>query len=201
MVVVYLALAVLAATGVARMRRGRSALLCATLAALVIADFWIAPFPLASIECPPIYRILRDRPEPGAVVELPLGLGDGLEEITPIDRRMLVCQAIHQRPLVGGFLARLPSAVLDTYRADPLIATWLRLSGARANAIPAGGAANATLAAQRMDLDDIAFVVLNRRTASPELRDYVEHVLPLAVISRDDERTLFARLPHDPFGG
>jgi hypothetical protein len=201
MVIVDLALAVLAATAVATLRRPRSALLVSGLAALVLADFWIAPFPLASIECPPIYRILRDRPERGGLAELPLGLGDAFGDVTPFDRRTLVCQAIHERPIVGGFVTRLPPSVLAAYRADPLIATWLRLSGARTNAIPAGGPANVTLAAQRMDLDDIAFVLLNRRTASPELRDYVEHVLPLEVVSQDDERTLFARLSHDPVSG
>jgi hypothetical protein len=197
MVVVYLAIAMLAATTAAQVR-WRRPLMVPALAALVLADFWIAPLPLASIECPPIYRVLRDRPERGAVAELPLGLGDGFGEVTPVDHHMLVCQTVHERPVVGGFLARLPANVLAAYRADPLIATWLRLSGARAGA--GGEPADASLAARRMDLDGITFILLNRRTASPELRDYVEHVLPLAVISQDDERTLFVRWPHDGMG-
>jgi len=198
MVVVYLALAMLAATTVARARWGRSMMMSSALAALVLADFWIAPFPLAPIECPPIYRVLRDRPERGALAELPLGLGDGFGDITPADHRMLVCQAIHGRPVVGGFLARLPSGVLAAYRADPLIATWLRLSGAHTNAVGEGSVAGATVAEQQMDRDDIAFVLLNRRAASPQLRDYVERVLPLTVVSQDEERTLFVRARHDP---
>jgi hypothetical protein len=80
------------------------------------------------------------------------------------------------------------------------MAAWLRLSGARAGAGAGREPADASIAAQRMDLDGIAFILLNRRTASPELRDYVEHVLPLAVISQDDERTLFVRWPHDGMG-
>jgi hypothetical protein len=114
---------------------------------------------------------------------------------------MLVCQTIHGRPLVGGVLARLPANVLATYRADPLIATWLRLSGARANVVSDGGLAGGMLAAQRMEMDDIAFVMLNRRSASPQLRDYVEHVLPLAAVSQDEERTLFVRIAHGRIGG
>ena len=198
MVVVYLALAMLAATAVARARWGRSTMACAALAALVLADVWIAPFPLAPIACPPMYQVVRDRPEQGALVELPLGLGDGFGEITPVDHRMLVCQAIHGRPLVGGFLARLPRRVVAAYRADPLIATWLRLSGADTRTIGDGTAASATIAGHQLDEDDIAFVLLNRRTASPQLRDYVERVLPLTVVSQDEERTLFVRTPHGP---
>jgi hypothetical protein len=117
MVVVYLALAMLAAMSIPRLGR-RPALVCSACAVLVLADFWIAPFPTVSIECPAIYRVLRDRPESGAVAELPLGLGDGLGALTPFDGRVLVCQTIHEHPLVGGVLARLPANVLATSRAN-----------------------------------------------------------------------------------
>jgi hypothetical protein len=200
MVIVDLALAMLAATAVATLRPRRSALLVSGLAALVLADSWIAPMPLAPIACPPIYRVLRDRPERGALAELPLGLGDAFGDVTPFDRRTLVCQAIHERPIVGGFVTRLPPSVLAAYRADPLIAAWLLLSGAPAVGSD-GEVPDASVAAQRMDRDDIAFVLLNRRTASPALRDYVERVLPLTVVSQDDERTLFVRSPRDRIGG
>jgi hypothetical protein len=199
MVVVYLALAMLAAMSIPRFGR-RSALVCSVCAVLVLADFWIAPFPTASIECPAIYRVLRDRPESGAVAELPLGLGDGLGALTPFDDRVLVCQTIHGRPLVGGVLARLPSNVFATYRADPLIAAWLRLSGAAANVAPEATLPDGTLAGERMAADDIMFVMLNRRTASPQLRDYVEHVLPVTMLAQDEERTLFARLDRSRIG-
>jgi hypothetical protein len=200
MVIVYLALAMLAATGIPQFGRRRAALACSACAVMVLADFWIAPFPTASIECPAIYRVLRDRPEPGAVAELPLGLGDGFGALTPVDHRVLVCQAIHGRPLLGGVLARLPSNVLATYRADPLIAAWLRLSGAKADVVPEAPLPDGTLAGQRMALDDVAFVMLNRRSASPQLRDYVEHVLPVTILAQDEERTLFVRLDRSRIG-
>jgi hypothetical protein len=194
MVFVYLALAVLAATSIAHAGWRRPGVVWLALAALLLLDFWIAPFPIASVECPSIYRVLKDRPERGALAELPLALGDGFGELTPVDHHMFVCQTIHERPLVGGVLARLPTNVLASYRADPLIATWLRLSGAHADVIPDEEAAGRALAGQRMEMDDIAFVLLNRRSASPQLRDYVEHELPLAVVSQDEDRTLFVRI-------
>jgi hypothetical protein len=83
----------------------------------------------------------------------------------------------------------------SAYRADPLIAAWLRLSGARGDVVGNDSMPDAEVAGQRMDQDGIAFVLLNRRTASPQLREYVEHVLPLAVISEDAGRTLFVRVP------
>jgi hypothetical protein len=193
MIVVYLALAMLAAMSIPQFGRRWPALVCSACAALVLADFWIAPFPTAPIECPAIYRVLHDRPESGAVAELPLGLGDGFGALTPVDHRVLVCQTIHERPLVGGVLARLPSNVLATYRADPLIAAWLRLSGATADVVAEAALPDVTLAGRRMAVDDIKFVMLNRRTASPQLRDYVEHVLPVTLLVQDEERTLFVR--------
>jgi hypothetical protein len=199
MVVVYLALAVLAAMSIPQFGR-RAALVCSVCAVLVLADFWIAPFPTVSIECPAIYGVLRDRPESGAVAELPLGLGDGFGAITSVDHRVLVCQTVHERPLVGGVLARLSSTVLTNYRADPLIAAWLRLSGATADVVPDAALPDVTVAGQRMVRDDIAFVMLNRRTASPQLRDYVEHVMPVTRLVQDEERTLFVRLDRSRIG-
>jgi hypothetical protein len=111
---------------------------------------------------------------------------------------MFVCQTIHERPLVGGVLARLPTSVLATYSADALIATWLRLSGASASVVPGGEMADAARVRQQMEADGIAFVMLNRRTASPELRAYVEHVMPLTLIAHDEERTLYLSTPLDP---
>src|SRR5205085_10521884 len=82
-VMVYLALAMLAAKGFAALRaaypwRGAVPL----LVVLLLVDFLAAPVLLGRIECPPIYQTLRDRPEQGAVAELPLGFGDGLGAVT-----------------------------------------------------------------------------------------------------------------------
>ena len=101
---------------------------------------------------------------------------------------------------MGGVLARLSSTVLTNYRADPLTAAWLRLSGPTADVVPEAALPDMTLAGQRMVTDDIAFVMLNRRTASPQLRDYVEHVLPVTRLAQDEERTLFVRLDRSRIG-
>jgi hypothetical protein len=194
-VIVDLAIAVLAAAGVASLKPRQPALVLGGLTVLVLADFFIAPFPVAAVECPDIYRVLRDRPERGALVELPLGVADGFGDVTPFDRRELVYQTIHHRPLVGGFLARLPAGILPAYRADPLLAAWLRLSGARADVVPGGGLPDATRAGQRMRADGITFVMLDRRTASLRLREYVEQVLPVALVAEDGDRALYRLAP------
>jgi hypothetical protein len=199
MVMVYLAIAMLAATGLAAFRAahpGRAAM--PLLILLLVVDFLAAPVPVAPVECPPIYQTLRDRPERGAVAELPLGFGDGLGAATPVENRMmLACQTIHQRPLVGGFVARLPPRILESYRADPLLAGWLHLSGATG---PFGQAAppDAPLATERLKADGIALILLDRSAASPALYDYVDHVMPLTLVSTDQTRSLYVLAPSAP---
>ncbi len=198
MVMVYLAVAMLGAISAAdwSVRYARPSIALSVIGLVVFADFLAAPFPLVRIECPSIYLTLRDRPERGALAELPLGLGDGLVgELTPVDHRVFVCQAIHGRPMVGGALARLPSNVLPAYEADPLLAAWLRLSGARDDIGTGRPLPDAALAGERLKADDIAFVMLNREVASHELRDYVEHVLPLTFVAQEQNRVLYMVSP------
>lgn len=194
MVVVYLALGVLAAVATVEWRRHwrRPSLAPLMVAALVFVDFVSAPFPVAQADCPAIYQTLRDRPESGSLAELPLAFGDGLGPRTPVvDQRVVVCQTIHGRPLVGGITSRLPPNVLVAYKADPLIAAWLRLSGADAGTSGPAPSPSRALAAERIRADGIAFVMLNRATASPELREFTEQVLPLRLLSTDGERSLY----------
>ena len=117
-----------------RVHRRRAMLAVAAIVVLVLVDYLSTPFPLSAMECPDIYRVLRSRPEQGSLAELPVGLGDGFGPVTPVDMRFLLCQTIHERPLVGGVTSRLPPNVMAYYKADPLIAGWLRLSGMRVEA-------------------------------------------------------------------
>jgi hypothetical protein len=112
MVMVYLALSVLSAIAISKRHDSRRPVLVLSLAAVIlIADFLPAPFPLVAMDHPAIYEVLRQRREAGAVCELPLGIRDGLGERGAFDDRVLFYQTIHQR-LVGGFVARLPHAVV-----------------------------------------------------------------------------------------
>jgi hypothetical protein len=189
MVMVYLSMAVIAAFAVAhyRSRRERS-WIPILVASLVIAEQFVAPLPITAITCPPIYGTLRDRPEAGALAELPLGMGDGFGNVTPANSRMmLACQTIHGRPIVGGFVARLSPAVLAAYRADPLLAAWLRLSGATDvnDPDPAPEAA-----AQLLRRDHIAFVLIDQQASSKPLIALVGR-LPLTRIASDERRVLY----------
>jgi hypothetical protein len=194
MVVVYLALAVLSALALDAWPRARRRSVMAPLLAtlLVSADFLSVPIPLAAMTCPGIYDLIRTQPEPGSVAELPMSIGDGLGANTLFDQRFLVCQTLaHGRPVVSGVNSRLAPGIIAGFRADPLLAAWLRLSGESPELTGPAPLPAADVAADRLRADGIAFVMLNRKTAPAELRDHTEHVLPLKMLAQDDERTLY----------
>jgi hypothetical protein len=192
-VVAYLALAVLGAIATAEWRRrSRRALLMLVGVSLVLAaDYLPAPFPLTALDRPAIYETLRDRRERGAVCELPLGILDGFGERGSFDARVLFYQTIHQRPLVGGLVSRLPRAVTAAYGDDPLLGGLLRLSEREGPVDAARPLPSRQLAADRLREIGIAFVMLNRSAASPSLAEYVENVLPLTRIAEEGERSLY----------
>jgi hypothetical protein len=192
-VVAYLALAVLGALTVAEWRRGsrHAPLILVVVPLVLVADYLPAPFPLTALDRPGIYETLRDRRERGAVCELPLGIRDGFREHGSFDERVLFYQTIHQRPLVGGYIARLPRAVAAAYEDDPLLAGLLRLSEREGRVDAARRLPDRQFAADRLREIGIAFVVLNRSTASPSLADYVERVLPLTRIAEEGELSLY----------
>ena len=192
-VVAYLALAVLGAIAAAEWRRGsrHALLILAGISFVLAADYLPAPFPLTPLDRPGIYETLRDRREGGAVCELPLGIRDGFGERGSFDDRVLFYQTIHQRPLVGGLVGRLPRAVTAAYEDDALLAGLLRLSEREGAVDAARPLPDRQLAADRLRKIGIAFVVLNRSAASPSLAEYVERVLPLTRIAEEGERSLY----------
>jgi len=103
MVVVYLAAAILAAVGTARLARqgGRRHALAWCLALLVVVESAPAATPVYRLTAPSLYARLKDASRPGAVCELPLGLRDGFGETGAFDSEVLFAQSIHERPIVG----------------------------------------------------------------------------------------------------
>lgn len=74
-----------------------SPLLLVSLTLLVLAEFWVAPYPLSPPDTPAFYTQLRDLPATGAVLNLPMNY----------DRPgYLLYQTVHQKPLTVGYISR-----------------------------------------------------------------------------------------------
>jgi hypothetical protein len=65
--------------------------------AVVLAEFWVAPYPLSPPDTPPFYTQLSNSTGSGAVLNLPMNY----------DRPgYLLYQTVHQRPLTVGYISR-----------------------------------------------------------------------------------------------
>jgi len=108
-------IAVLAATGIAGLRArivapGRRRLVTAAILAgalvLGMLDVRGHANPAIPAVVPPAYAVLRDDPEPAAVLELPTGLTQ--EVFANLASRYMFYQTVHRKFLLEGTVARLP---------------------------------------------------------------------------------------------
>ena len=192
MVVVYLVIAVLAAIGLERLaagsRKARAVGWC--LFAMLLIECIAARPPLYTPNRPSTYLALHDAAKAGAVCELPLGLRDGFGEIGSLDEAVLLHQTVHERHLVGGFVARLAPSIIRTYQAMPVIRSFLRLSSG-------GQPSDEDLlltrdeAAARLATAGIAYVVLDLRRAQPDLVRYVQSQIDLRHMADEDGRVFY----------
>jgi len=187
-VMVYLAAAMLAAIGFAALRDAGRKVWALALAGLALADSAPAWPPILVVDRPAIYDVLRQRPEEGAVCELPLGLRDGFGEIGRFDSRVLLYQTIHEHPITGGFVARMPPRIPAAYEADAVLGPLLRLSSGEALSDVA--VLSPDRAAEVLRHDNIHYFVVNRNAAPADLLVFVRS-LPLRLLASAEGRDLY----------
>jgi hypothetical protein len=178
---VYLALGVLVAMSLQRSTgRLRSPAVQWLLIALVAFEYWDAPIRLTPLQHPAVYSALAAAP-PGAVCEVPFGVGDGLSVgVGSQERAVLYYATLHEHPLAGGYVGRMPLDAAERYRRHPLTAMLLRLSGDTMAFSPSSGSEPAPC----------QFLVVDRQSSSSELLDYVAK-LPASHLASDERRDLY----------
>jgi hypothetical protein len=180
MVGVFMALAVLIGAHVATATESRRAAAWQwLLVALVAFEYWDSPIPLTPIDRPAVYQRLAAAAA-GAVCEVPFGIGDGLSTgVGSQDRRVLYYATVHQHPIAGGYVGRMPADAAERYERMALAGDLLRLSDGRTDIRGSG------------DQDGpCRYLVVNRGAMSPALRAYLGQ-LPLDRIASDQERDLY----------
>ena len=130
------------------------------------------------LDRPAVYEALAAAP-PGAVCEVPFGIGDGLSVgVGSQERRVLYYATLHEHPLAGGYIGRMPVDAADRYAKLPVTAALLRLSdGAGSAFLPPGEA-------------PCRYLVVDRAATSAALRAFVASLAPQRLAS-DDSRDLF----------
>jgi len=126
-VMVQLAVAVMTAIVLARLRTSNAVAGAWTLALLV--ETLPTPTPLYLLPIPDAVDVaLRDATERGAVLEVPTGLRDSFGERGHLDHRLLAHQLVHERPVVGGFVARLSPSIINRYAHSHVLSSALEIS-------------------------------------------------------------------------
>ena len=208
LILITLALAILAAWGVGWLAAwlplrlpGRPALARvaapALALALVLAELFPAPRPLASAAIAPYYATLAEGP-PGAIYELPYD-----------DRALAMYRATaHDRPIVGGYVSRpVPYPLLN---GVPVIFDLRARPGDLVAGLDAPDIIDQPPLAGRavaiLDTYDIRHVIVRRdATIAPDqlaaLLAAVERLLPATAIVHDEPAFRVYRIPHAPRSG
>ena len=178
MVGVYMAIAMLIAIHLAAPgARPRSPALQWLLVALVAFEYWDAPIRLTPLDRPAVYAALAAAP-PGAVCEVPFGIGDGLSKgVGSQERRALYYATLHEHPLAGGYIGRMPADAADRYAKLAVAAPLLSLSEGTPAFLPRGEA-------------PCRYLVVNRAASSAALRAYVASLRPER-LATDEARDLY----------
>ena len=147
-IVVQLAVAVMAGVGLVwllgKLRAQAAALVAVVALTLVLAESWVAPYPMSPPDTPSYYEELAQTPGSGAVLNLPMNY----------DRPgYLLYQTVHHRPLTVAYISRDDPRTM-TERV-PLLQHWRHLEPDILDVDPAavGMTVLADLGVERVVLD------------------------------------------------
>jgi hypothetical protein len=136
---------------------------------------------LTPLDAPSVYRTLAGE-APGAVCEVPFGFGGGLSVgVGAQDRRILYYATLHEHPLVGGYIGRMPSDAEERYDATTIAGALARLSDGRAAAAPT---------AADVAHSPCRYFVVTRATTSGATDAFLKQ-LPLVFIAGAEGRELY----------
>jgi hypothetical protein len=170
-------------------RRAWALAVCALLA--LVFEMTPVPRPLFSADVPEVYRVIARADESAAVLELPTGIRDGTSSVGDFSASTQYFQTGHGHRLVGGYLSRVSRWRRDATRRSAVMDALISLSE------PEGTVAAATLERARrarnrfLARSCVGFVVLDKRRASPALREAAIDVLRLVPVHDDERYELF----------
>jgi len=187
LVVVMLALAMISACALSKMRR--SVGISALAIFLVAFDFCQSPFPVTDVVPSALDLALQKMPQ-GIVLPIPFGVRDGLGQIGLSSDGEVLAQITHHHPIAGGFVARTPPAAHDQYLRVPTLRALLELSTPDGDA-PVAHQASGTWSARELHELGVRYVILDRRAASASLLTFMDEHLAARPVITDRSRELY----------
>jgi hypothetical protein len=173
-----------------RTRTRHPRLLTFGIVALLFFELLPAPRTLHSAELPEPYRIVATDPRPVRVLSLPFGLRDGISSRGNYSSITQFYQTFHEKPLIGGYISRLPGDSISRYRGNSTLRVLMRLSeGTEVDPeMMARGARDADRTMHRLEL---GYVIIDLRRTSPALREFMLSAFPLTPLWSDQTYELY----------
>ena len=192
-VIVMLGVAMLAAFALRHLRESsaRPRVLACVVGALLLFELLPAPRALHSAHVPSIFDVVAQDPRNVRVLQLPFGVRDGLTSRGDFSAIAQFFQTRHEKPLVGGYLSRLPNGEIERFRKVPVLRVLLRLSEGREVDAEMKAGALETAAEQRRKLN-VGYVVADRTRTSEELLAFVRQAFELRLVAAEGEWELYA---------
>ena len=170
-----------------RLRRGATVVIAAALAVELLP----IPRPLHDATVPAIYDVIASDPNHRVrLLELPAGLRDGTSSVGNFSARTLFFQTYHGKHVLGGYLSRVSARRKLRNRQIPVMYALLTLSEGRPLS---AGRRRAAFESREAFLDraQLGYVVIDRTSASEELRRFAVDVLDLVRLGESGRLELY----------
>jgi hypothetical protein len=162
----------------------------AIMTALLICELVPAPRVLYSARVPDVYRLIAADPRPMRVLTLPFGLRDGISSRGNQSAEYQYYQTVHQKPIFGGYISRLPTGQVDRYERLPILRALMDLSEGvvlddetRRRVID--------LAHRRAERLNVGWVVIDTARASDDLIAFAQAAFDLESVASDQNWQLY----------
>lgn len=189
----------LALTAIGRRWPQRRRLVLGCLTALLLVELSPVPRHLYSGQVAAAYhRIAADPRTDVRVLSLPFGVRDGTSSIGNFNPLTQYQQTVHAKRLVGGYLSRVTTEQKRSLMRFPVLDAMMTLSQPSSPGLTDVQRRRAYASRDRFLVTSrLAWVVIEDRATSPELRAFAEDLLRLEKIASEDGYTLY--VPHaDP---
>lgn len=181
-----------------RDRSRRPGAVALAVAAVLIFELCPAPRTLHSAIAPSVIEVIARDPRNFRVLNLPFGLRDGLRSYGETNASPQYYQTVHQKPIIGGYLSRLPLEDVRVYQRHPVLAVMLALSEGKAASTEERASAIAHARENAGDLQ-VGYAVVDARRAPHELVEFAKEALALEYVTSDGPFVLYrCRLTPSP---
>jgi hypothetical protein len=193
-ILVFLGLSMLVAMAVHALRRQVPwpKTITAAIGLMLVVEMAPGQRTMYSAAIPAIHRTIKADPRLVRVTNLPFGLRDGLSSVGNTSAVYQYHQTAHEKPLVGGYVSRLPRGAADRYKRFPVTSALIDLSEGR-SLTPERRASVLEAAHNRPFRLRIGWVVVDTRSASPELEQFAIEAFDLTYVERDGPWKLYRR--------